>query len=164
MNNNRKVIFLDMDGVLADYQGAVKKLPIEMYEKYKGKHDEIPNFFITFDPIEGSLHAVDVLKKHFDLFILSTGSWNNNTSLSDKIEWIKQKFGYGAESPFYKRVILSHRKDVMIGDYLIDDRTVNGAKDFKGEFIHFGSEGLETWDKVLLYIINKENIDIDTLK
>jgi hypothetical protein len=45
---------------------------------------------------------------------------------------------------------------------LIDDRPVNGAKEFTGEFIHFGSEGFETWDEVLLYIINKENIDLNS--
>ena len=32
----------------------------------------------------------------------------------------------------------THRKDLLIGDYLIEDRLANGAKDFKGELINFG--------------------------
>ena len=56
--------------------------------------------------------------------------------------------------------MLTHRKDLLIGDYLIDDRPFNGAKEFTGEWIHFGSKGFENWDKVLLYIINKEGVEL----
>ena len=37
----------------------------------------------------------------------------------------------------------------MIGDYLIDDRRFNGASEFKGEWIHFGSEQYPNWSSVL---------------
>jgi 5'-nucleotidase len=111
---------------------------------------------LGLDPIEGSKEAVAVLKEYFELFVLSTPSWGASASFTEKIEWIKNHYGSNSDSPFYKRVVLTHRKDLLIGDYLIDDRTVNGAKEFTGEFIHFGSEGFETWEKVLLYIINKE--------
>ena len=39
-----------------------------------------------------------------------------------------------------KRMVITHRKDLCMGDYLIDDRDKNGASEFKGEWIHFGSE------------------------
>ena len=35
-------------------------------------------------------------------------------------------------------MFVTHRKDLLIGDYLIDDRTANGAGEFKGELLHFG--------------------------
>ena len=35
-------------------------------------------------------------------------------------------------------MIITHRKDLLIGDYLIDDRLANGAKDFKGKLLRFG--------------------------
>ena len=40
----------------------------------------------------------------------------------------------------------------MIGDYLIDDRKFNGASDFKGDWIHFGSEKFPNWQSVLSYL------------
>jgi len=53
----------------------------------------------------------------------------------------------------YKRLILSHNKHLNIGDYLIDDRTANGAGQFRGEHIHFGSEKFPDWKAVLSYLI-----------
>lgn len=35
-------------------------------------------------------------------------------------------------------MFITHRKDLLIGDFLIDDRLKNGAKDFRGELIRFG--------------------------
>jgi hypothetical protein len=40
----------------------------------------------------------------------------------------------------------------MIGDYLIDDRTANGAGEFKGELIQFATEKYPDWDSVLEYL------------
>ena len=40
----------------------------------------------------------------------------------------------------------------MIGDYLIDDRRFNGASEFQGEWIHFGSEKYPDWKSVLQYL------------
>ena len=51
-----------------------------------------------------------------------------------------------------KRVIVSHNKNLMIGDYLIDDRTANGAGEFKGELIQFGTEKYPNWKEVLKYL------------
>jgi hypothetical protein len=39
----------------------------------------------------------------------------------------------------------------MIGDYLIDDRSFNGASEFKGEWIHFGSEEFINRESVIDY-------------
>ena len=39
------------------------------------------------------------------------------------------------------------------GHYLIDDREKNGAKEFEGELIQFGSEKFIDWDTVLKYLL-----------
>lgn len=41
---------------------------------------------------------------------------------------------------FHKRMVITHRKDMYQGDYLIDDRSKNGTSEFDGEWIEFGSE------------------------
>ena len=52
----------------------------------------------------------------------------------------------------YKRLIISQNKHLNIGDYLIDDRTANGVGQFRGEYIHFGSEKFPDWNRVLAYL------------
>ena len=39
------------------------------------------------------------------------------------------------------------------GDYLIDDREKNGAINFAGEFIRFGSAEFQDWQTVLKYLL-----------
>ncbi len=46
----------------------------------------------------------------------------------------------------------SARKDLNIGDYLIDDSKFRGQQKFKGEWIEFGSEKFPDWDAVLTYL------------
>ena len=41
-----------------------------------------------------------------------------------------------------------------IGDYLIDDRTANGAGEFKGEHIHFKTDRFKDWKDVLNYLLD----------
>jgi len=52
-----------------------------------------------------------------------------------------------------KRLILSSHKNLNRGDYLIDDRTANGADKFSGELISFGTEKFPDWDAVLKYLL-----------
>ena len=58
---------------------------------------------------------------------------------------------YFDEKLIRKRLILCHQKQLLMGDYLIDDRRFNGASEFKGEWIHFGSESFPNWESVLKY-------------
>ena len=65
--------------------------------------------------------------------------------------WVKKHLGDKA----YKRLIISHRKDLNKGHYLIDDREKNGAKDFEGELILFGSEKFKDWLAVKKYLLEE---------
>ena len=74
----------------------------------------------------------------YELFILTTAPWDNPSAWMHKRLWVERYFG----ELFYKKVIITHRKDLLNGDYLIDDRIANGAGNFKGTHLHFG------WDYV----------------
>ena len=54
---------------------------------------------------------------------------------------------------FYKRLIISHHKDLCKGDYLIDDRVKNGDGEFEGELIMYGSDRFPDWMSVINYLI-----------
>jgi 5'-nucleotidase len=104
--------------------------------------------FLDPPAIEGAIEAIHRLSEKYEVFFLSTAPWSNVNAWSHKRIWVQKNLGKFA----HKRLILSHRKDLLMGDYLIDDRTKNGAGEFKGQHIHFGQEGFENWEKVLAYL------------
>ena len=75
----------------------------------------------------------------FISLISVTSPWNNPSAATDKVEWV-QKYIPNA----YKRLILSHNKNLNVGDYLIDDRTANGAGEFGGTLLQYGTDGIKS--------------------
>lgn len=86
-----------------------------------------------------------------DTFILTAAPWGNPTAANNKIDWVKKYLPNEA----YKRIIISHNKHLCIGDYLVDDSTRNGAGEFTGEHIHFGTDTFPDWKSVLDYLSDK---------
>lgn len=149
----KKIIYVDMDGVLVDFESGINKLSPEIKQEYAGRYDEVEGIFALMEPMQNAIEALHKLAEKYDLYILSTAPWDNLSAPTDKLKWIKKYFGSGPESLFYKRVILSHHKDLNCGDYLIDDRLKNGAEKFTGEHIHFASENFPDWQAVLDYLM-----------
>ena len=148
----KKILYIDMDNVLVDFESAVARLDEKTHKKYEGKLDDIPGIFSKMEPMEGAVESFKKLSKHFDTYVLSTSPWENPSAWSDKLIWVKKYLGSYA----YKRLILTHHKNLNSGDYLIDDRTKNGVDEFTGEHIHFDSERFPDWDTVLNYLLNRK--------
>jgi 5'-nucleotidase len=147
-----KVLYVDMDGVLADFDLALEQSPAEIRREYDGHPDDIPGIFGRMLPVPGAIEAYRELSQLFDTYILSTAPWDNPSGWSDKLLWVKQHLGGDRDDVAYKRLILTHHKNLLRGDFLIDDRTKNGAREFKGELIVFGSAGFPDWPAVLRYL------------
>ena len=132
-----------MDGVLADYVAHA-----EFDEN--GKFDEPVGFFENLPLIKGAQLAVELLRDDYDCFILTTAPWDCISSLSEKRIWIEKHFG----DTFKRKLITTHRKDLLMGDYLIDDRPyAHKNADFKGKLIHFGSDKFKDWKSVVSYLL-----------
>ena len=146
----KKIIYIDMDNVLVDFKTGIDKLDENTIKKYEDHLDDVPGIFSLMEPVPGAIEAFITLSSSdkYDVYILSTAPWENNTAWSDKLDWVKKYLGKNA----HKRLILSHHKNLNSGDYLIDDRTRNGADKFVGEHIHFGQENFKTWEEVLNYL------------
>ena len=146
-----KRVFIDMDNVLVDFQSGLDQVSEEVKAEYAGRPDEIPGLFAKMKPMPGAIEAVHELQKHYDLFILSTAPWKNPSAWADKVEWVTKYLN----DVFYKKIIITHRKDLCQGDYLIDDRGKNGTSEFIGEWIEFGSEKFPDWESVLQYLYSE---------
>lgn len=144
----RKIVYIDLDNTMADYIRAAKEMNISLED---AKH--IKGFFRNLKPMMGAIESYNKLSEHFDVYILSTGPWSNPNSFVEKVEWVKEYLPNA-----YKNIIFSHHKDLNIGDYLIDDSTKNGAGNFTGEHIQIHSNKFPTWNDVMTYIFNKENL------
>ena len=145
----KKRVFVDMDNVLVDFQSGLDQQSEQTLQQYAGRLDEIPGLFGKMKPLVGAIDAVHQLNEYYDLFILSTAPWNNPSAWSDKVKWVTEYL----DDLFHKRMVITHRKDLCQGDYLIDDRGKNGTSEFSGVWIEFGSERFPDWQSVLDYLI-----------
>ena len=144
---SKPIIYIDMDNVLVDFESAIALIPQETLEQYDNHPDLVPGIFSLMKPLKGAVEAYRQLVEHYDVYILSTAPWDNPSSWTDKLLWVKQYLPNLA----YKRLILTHHKDLNRGDFLIDDRKKNGAAKFQGKLIQFGSNDFPDWEAVLKY-------------
>ncbi len=142
------VLYIDMDGPLVDMDPQIahctSRAEIDCILSEQG-------FFLNLPPTLGSYEAVQWLIRHFDTFLLSTSMWENPFCGMEKRLWVDKHL----PQYFHKRLITSHFKNLNIGDYLIDDRTKNGAGEFLGELILFGSPKFPDWPIIIEYLAKK---------
>lgn len=144
-----KRIYIDMDGVLCDFQGAFdqskKAQPDNPYPQ------SVANFYTSLEPIAGALAAMELLgnSNEYETFILTAPSTYNPLSYTEKRIWVEEHLGF----PWVEKLIISPDKSLLKGDILIDDNdNGKGQENFEGELIHFGSAPFLSWKKVLAHL------------
>lgn len=165
----KTIIYFDMDNVLVDFRSGLNRVPENVKKLYKDdgtkghkEHvDDIPGIFSLMDPMPGAIEAAKTLAEKYDVYILSTAPWGNPTAWIDKLQWVKKYFdvpgGNEEDNVFYKRLILSHNKNLcrQEGAFLIDDRPGHGADEFGDHWIQFGSERFPDWNAVVKYFLDE---------
>ncbi len=89
----KKILYVDMDNVLVNFETGINKLDTETQIKYKNNLDDVPGIFSLMEPVENAIESYNLLAKYFDTYILSTSPWDNPSAWHDKLVWVKKNLG-----------------------------------------------------------------------
>lgn len=112
----KRVIYCDMDGVVADFNNEPNA--VERFRVEKG-------FFFKLKPIEVNVKAVKELARYNEVYILTASP--NPRADKDKIKWLKKYMPFIAKENIIICRNGERKVDFMKSDYgiLLDDYSVN---------------------------------------
>jgi 5'(3')-deoxyribonucleotidase len=124
----RKVIYIDMDGTIADFNSAVGREVKSVTEKCPESLEK--GFYRNMKVITGAKQAVALLEEHFDVYIATKPKSGNPHCLEEKMEWVREHFPSLASKVFF-----TPNKNILQGHMLIDDHM--RWSEFNGKFVKF---------------------------
>lgn len=138
----KKVIYVEMDGVLCDYKSRCKKLNIKFSEAKR-----TPGFFKKLKPVKGAIECYRKLCEKCEVYVLLLTSRDNAAIRAEKMEWLGK---YLPEA----RVLIMRKDDPLIDkvDFLINDYGKRFEHRVHGHKVKFGSSGIADWDSVFTFI------------
>lgn len=160
----KKIIFIDMDDTIADFQGAAvfdPKARIDESRMFK------EGFFRDLRPVPGALRAIRRLMRiGFDVQILTQPVADSAHSYSEKVQWLGMWF-----PELVTKLNMVQDKGIVRGHYLIDDNSNKWKDRFEkggGTFVHFpynrndqdksSYSNEESWERIVYMF---ENIKAD---
>ncbi|XP_075996143.1 5'(3')-deoxyribonucleotidase, mitochondrial [Genypterus blacodes] len=169
-------VLVDMDGVLADFEGG-------FLEKYRARYPDEPfislqdrrgfwvsaqygalrsglcekaisiweskGFFLELEPLPGAVEAVKEMAAmdNTDVFLCTSPINKYQYCLYEKSAWVEKHLGHS----FLERVILTRDKTVISGNLLIDD---------KPDIL--GVEPKPTWEHILFTTCHNRHLQLPT--
>lgn len=176
MEIKNKIILVDMDGVIADYEEELirrwnernpnKKIELDQDRtEFRTEHNfpeelqkemrEItlePDFFHSLKPIKGGIDGIKELAKHNEVFICTSPQTRNEHCMQGKLSFIKKHLA----GDWLRKTIITKDKTLVQADFLIDDNPdIRGVSEPTWEHIlydqpynrHITNKKRMTWDR-----------------
>lgn len=137
-----KTLLVDMDGVLADFDGALYRwcadknielditAPSEQSSRWLTDHVtnkfqrkmmrnfiQSPGFFSELEPLRGAIECFVQLEDHFDVWICTKPLDASPTCADEKRAWVNKYLG----KEWVAKTIITPHKGLVRGDILLDD-------------------------------------------
>ena len=88
-----EIIYVDLDGVVADFDKGKRDHPLGGVTPYIGRPDKLPGIYQNLHPIEDAIVSVNkLLKSKYKIYFLSTAPWDNPDAWTHKRLWIAKHF------------------------------------------------------------------------
>lgn len=135
-----KVMLLDCDGVVADFmQHTIDVLRIPMsredckdfyiesnpgFEEYGEQMHALwatPEFWQTLPVIDGAVQGVNKMRQKFDIVWCTSPYEDCPMWYWSRLQWLKKYFPFTTR----KNLIATHRKELVSGTHLVDDKPKN---------------------------------------
>lgn len=130
-------IFLDLDGVLADFdKRACEVLDGECHYRYDFIHggnalwarlNAVPDFFASFDMMPDAPLLWNAVAKRKPMILTALPRTNGDRVAQQKRQWVFEKLGIGPHRVITCLTEEKPRYCTLPGDILVDDRSVNKA-------------------------------------
>ena len=72
MEEKKKIVYVDMDNVLVDFNSGLQQAEPDLLNSYKGQLDNIPHLFSWMTPMPGAIEIFKALCEKYDVYILTT--------------------------------------------------------------------------------------------
>lgn len=135
----RPIILLDVDGVIADFYGAVarvlylnnssrpqatkwdfiddlKRQRPGDYKVYKQRSSQ-PSFCLGIDPYDGAADFVNRLREYGEVVAVTSPLTHCPTWCAERRDWLMTNFAFSPDD-----IIFARRKELVVGDIFIDDK------------------------------------------
>lgn len=151
---NRQILYVDMDNVMNQFVEYIVQVynnwydtqwtfqDVNEYEFYRSfGHDDksgqvilkkmfsTPGFWLNIKPQENSTKVLRQLNDRYDTYV-ATMPYNSYNCIPEKLEWLQEHYPFILKD----QVIFIHRKNLLLGDYIIDDHPKH-LENFKGTTI-----------------------------
>lgn len=141
--NTLSRIYIDMDGVLADFEKAAA-----LYGMDPKKFKLMPGAYRHLDWMPGAEEALDhLLEQGANVWIATKIPHANPLAATEKLQWWNDR-----RPSMMKNVIITPDKGTLGNEYdvLIDDRPHKAhCEHFPGMLVHFGSDDFPDWAAVM---------------
>ncbi|MEW9671988.1 hypothetical protein [Ammoniphilus sp. 3BR4] len=142
--NRNKVLLLDMDDVTVDQSSTwIKRiyektgtlydreewtkwdlssiLPPEIMHMIFEEINKEPGFFRNLPAKEGAIEGIKELSLYYDIVFVTA---SEHYAFQDKYHWIRENLSFLSKP----NLVLTHRKDLIVGDIIVDDGPHNILK------------------------------------